>query len=322
MQLLAPALRILGRDPIISHFSGNFMNKQKSSLENLLFVLDLQKTSVQWRRMIVKKPLKNFNALVDSLHYRMKAKTSKGPPDIGDFPKRIGAWIRAFSAEALRLFSTPISSAIFIPSQLQILQKCCCTKMIYAMHLFYTKATASFMYRKCNNIFTIFGHTKTWPSVRWWFISEFWISWKSPLILTIFFTISFFFQGAGHNDVELYNQYLERLRHFVSQELTNWHKAEATETASASATSNTNNQVSNNVVKNEPKSQDQTTNNTTTTATKTTTGNNTNTTTSSSSLSISNQDSADKTTTKNNSEKFLWKADRPQFEILFGLFWY
>lgn len=27
--------------------------------------------------------------------------------------------------------------------------------MIYAMHLFYTKATASFMYRKCNNIFTI-----------------------------------------------------------------------------------------------------------------------------------------------------------------------
>ena len=28
-------------------------------------------------------------------------------------------------------------------------------------------------------------------------------------------------QGAGHNDVELYNQYLERLRHFVSQELTN-----------------------------------------------------------------------------------------------------
>ncbi len=28
-------------------------------------------------------------------------------------------------------------------------------------------------------------------------------------------------QGAGHNDVELYNQYLERLRHFVSQELPN-----------------------------------------------------------------------------------------------------
>ena len=31
----------------------------------------------------------------------------------------------------------------------------------------------------------------------------------------------FVLQGAGHNDVELYNQYLERLRHFVSQELTN-----------------------------------------------------------------------------------------------------
>ena len=105
MQLLAPALRILGRDPIISHFSGNFMNKQKSSLENLLFVLDLQKTSVQWRRMIVKKPLKNFNALVDSLHYRMKAKTSKGPPDIGDFPKRIGAWIRASTLLKLCAFS-------------------------------------------------------------------------------------------------------------------------------------------------------------------------------------------------------------------------
>ena len=118
-----------------------------------------------------------------------------------------------------------------------------------------------------------------------------------------FHNFYFFFQGAGHNDVELYNQYLERLRHFVSQELTNWHKAEATETASASATSN--NQV--NVVKNEPKSQDQTNNTTTTATSKTATGgNNTNTTTSSSSLSISNQDSADKTT-KNNSEKFLWK---------------
>lgn len=28
-------------------------------------------------------------------------------------------------------------------------------------------------------------------------------------------------EGAGHNDVELYNQYLDRLRHFVAQELTN-----------------------------------------------------------------------------------------------------
>ena len=29
------------------------------------------------------------------------------------------------------------------------------------------------------------------------------------------------FQGAGHNDVELYNQYLERLKTFVAHELTN-----------------------------------------------------------------------------------------------------
>jgi len=28
-------------------------------------------------------------------------------------------------------------------------------------------------------------------------------------------------QGAGHNDVELYNQYLERLKQFVSVELVN-----------------------------------------------------------------------------------------------------
>jgi hypothetical protein len=30
-----------------------------------------------------------------------------------------------------------------------------------------------------------------------------------------------FFQGAGHNDVELYSQYLERLKQFVSVELLN-----------------------------------------------------------------------------------------------------
>lgn len=28
-------------------------------------------------------------------------------------------------------------------------------------------------------------------------------------------------EGAGHNDVELYGQYLERLKHFVSHELVN-----------------------------------------------------------------------------------------------------
>lgn len=29
-------------------------------------------------------------------------------------------------------------------------------------------------------------------------------------------------QGAGHNDVEMYTQYLERLKQFVSVELINW----------------------------------------------------------------------------------------------------
>ena len=38
------------------------------------------------------------------------------------------------------------------------------------------------------------------------------------LLLKLFNVI---FQGAGHNDVELYNQYLERLKTFVSTELTN-----------------------------------------------------------------------------------------------------
>lgn len=31
-----------------------------------------------------------------------------------------------------------------------------------------------------------------------------------------------YFQGAGHNDVELYQEYLDRLRRFVSVELVNW----------------------------------------------------------------------------------------------------
>jgi len=35
------------------------------------------------------------------------------------------------------------------------------------------------------------------------------------------FSHLFFFQGAGHNDVELYSQYLERLKQFVSVELLN-----------------------------------------------------------------------------------------------------
>lgn len=31
-------------------------------------------------------------------------------------------------------------------------------------------------------------------------------------------------EGAGHNDVEMYSQYLERLKQFVSVELVNWQK--------------------------------------------------------------------------------------------------
>ena len=44
-----------------------------------------------------------------------------------------------------------------------------------------------------------------------------------PSLSTIrgFFIDQVYFQGAGHNDVELYNQYLERLKTFVSTELTN-----------------------------------------------------------------------------------------------------
>lgn len=34
------------------------------------------------------------------------------------------------------------------------------------------------------------------------------------------------FQGAGHNDVELHNVYLERLKQFVTTELLNWHLIE------------------------------------------------------------------------------------------------
>lgn len=33
--------------------------------------------------------------------------------------------------------------------------------------------------------------------------------------------VFFLSQGAGHNDVELYNQYYERLKQFVSIELVN-----------------------------------------------------------------------------------------------------
>jgi hypothetical protein len=41
------------------------------------------------------------------------------------------------------------------------------------------------------------------------------------LVLFVGRCFSHFFQGAGHNDVELYSQYLERLKQFVSVELLN-----------------------------------------------------------------------------------------------------
>ena len=44
------------------------------------------------------------------------------------------------------------------------------------------------------------------------------ILWKIPRQQV---SMLFVFQGAGHNDVELYNQYLERLKTFVAHELTN-----------------------------------------------------------------------------------------------------
>ena len=44
-------------------------------------------------------------------------------------------------------------------------------------------------------------------------------------------------QGAGHNDVELYSQYLERLKQFVSVELLNWQLLPAGEESEHNATS-------------------------------------------------------------------------------------
>lgn len=43
------------------------------------------------------------------------------------------------------------------------------------------------------------------------------------LFICFVYEIVFFAkQGAGHNDVEMYTQYLERLKQFVSVELVNW----------------------------------------------------------------------------------------------------
>ena len=140
--------------------------------------------------------------------------------------------------------------------------------------------------------------------------------------------IEMIFQGAGHNDVELYNQYLERLRHFVSQELTNWHTASAAASKSKQSSShseNNENQQQNNKKdatgaasstassKDTPPTTSQqdlknnasmagNSNNADKVTTTTTTANNT---TSSSSLSISNQESNVSNGKTTPSEKFL-----------------
>lgn len=45
------------------------------------------------------------------------------------------------------------------------------------------------------------------------------------------------FQGAGHNDVELYSVYLERLRQFVMVELDNWQMLAGEDVTFSSGTS-------------------------------------------------------------------------------------
>ena len=46
-------------------------------------------------------------------------------------------------------------------------------------------------------------------------------------------------KGAGHNDVELYSQYLDRLKQFVSVELANWQVTVAADGNSDSTNSST-----------------------------------------------------------------------------------
>ena len=48
-----------------------------------------------------------------------------------------------------------------------------------------------------------------------------WISLMTRIHLSAFGHGHVWLQGAGHNDVELYSQYLDRLKQFVSVELAN-----------------------------------------------------------------------------------------------------
>lgn len=46
-------------------------------------------------------------------------------------------------------------------------------------------------------------------------------------------------KGAGHNDVEMYTQYLERLKQFVSVELVNWQQLHSDTNAQEAASGKT-----------------------------------------------------------------------------------
>lgn len=52
-------------------------------------------------------------------------------------------------------------------------------------------------------------------------VEPLWVEVSESWLLYGLVTDGLLLQGAGHNDVELYNQYLERLKTFVAHELTN-----------------------------------------------------------------------------------------------------
>ena len=56
-------------------------------------------------------------------------------------------------------------------------------------------------------------------------VEPLWVEVRGAADLLLQSLRDFLLQGAGHNDVELYNQYLERLKTFVAHELTNWQPA-------------------------------------------------------------------------------------------------
>ena len=78
---------------------------------------------------------------------------------------------------------------------------------------------------------TFWKHSAACLMIHSWIIGELvngklcnwtWLKGNSSLVVYFLPVDHITLQGAGHNDVELYNQYLERLKTFVSTELTNW----------------------------------------------------------------------------------------------------